>query len=955
MQYENGISPDKVSFLCILKTCCCLKAIQQGNLVFKQLIETDHIRSAPIQSSLILMYAKCDSLDDARRVFDIFPRCDVVLWGTMLAAYAHHGDGAAALDLYTKMYEQNIQPDKVTFLCLLKAVNTSKNSNLGRLVHNEIMNGVVELDAVLGSTLVDMYAKCGDMEDAQATFDDMPHRNAVTWNVMILGYVQHGHGYMALQLFSKMQYDNTMKPEKVTFVCALKACACIGAAIEGRMLHDQIIRRSLEEEDLLENTIIDMYAKCGMVDEAANVFSRVYKQEVVSWNSLMGAYTQQGQALEALKLFQSMQIVGVLPDTVTFSSILKACATTELLEFGQLIHDWIVQLSIEADVVIGSALIDMYCKCRHVNEGHKVFEKLHSANVVSWNAVISGYVQIQHDHKALELFQQMLHRGVDPNDVTYSSILKACSNLSNLEAARVAHDRVVRGGLEDAILVCALVDTYAKCGSIREAHWVFNRTSNHSTAAWAALIGGHVQNNKALCALELFERMEEEDIKPDKVTFLSALKAPTMLGAINEGMLLHDRLLRDGYGSDVALGNTLVDMYAKCGRLDDACRVFDRLTIKDVVSWGALITGYTQQDNGFAALELYQRMETEGNNPESATLLSLLKACGTVGAFEQGKIVHEKLVRQAFDDDSVVGNALVDMYAKCGRMRDAIEVMERLFHKDRISWNALISGYAMQGNFDCALLYLRDMQQHGLEPDSYSYTSIIDACSHAGDSHTCLALLRGMTKQHFMNLNLEEFNCIVDALGRSGLLDNAKELLQSLPCPPEDIGWMSLLTSFRTHGSLFVAVQSAHCDEDIEPDNMCMSKGYRMSSQETTHVQARVKRLEKALTKSQLNGNGYVGITSKFVKRWSVSQICTIKKQPGFQKHMPNIVNMDLGKHVNLFMRLFSSMRLIGSRFSRPSKLCTEHRKGSKFGLNRKNVCYLIYSEIKCILFCNQI
>ncbi|MCO5606385.1 hypothetical protein L7F22_060573 [Adiantum nelumboides] len=827
MQEDHGIQPDKVSFLCVLKVCGCLHAIQQGSLVYRQLVVTGHEGNAPIQSALILMYAKCGSLVDARRVFDVYPSQDAVIWGTMLAAYAQHGDGLTAIALYTKMHEQGIQPDKITYLCILKAVGSVEDIIAGSAVHHEITMKEVELDVVLGSTLVDMYAKCGRMDDAQLFFDCLPRKNAITWNAIIAGYVQHGSGYLALELYARMQEQSIHKPERVTFLCTVKACGLIGAVMEGRLLHHQILRVRLEEDHALDNTLIDMYSKCGCLDEACIIFNKVSNREVVSWNSLMGGYTQQGQALQALKLFENMQVVGVPHDMVTFACVLKACASIEALDVGQLLHDHILQSHNELDVVVGSALIDMYCKCKYLRDGLRVFEELRYPNVVTWNAIISGMIQPDHEHKAFELFQQMLHKGLEPNDATFSSILKACNSLGSIEEVKLAHHGIIRYGLEvDAMLVCALVDTYAKCGSAKDSYWVFDRLPNRNVAAWAALIGGYVQNKSGLNALEMFEKMQLQRVKPDKVTLLSALKAATMSSAIEEGMLIHDQILRELHSSDVALGNTLVDMYAKCGRLIEACKVFDELPMRDVVSWGAMITGYTQQGDGFAALELYEKMEVEGKEPEKSTLTSILNACGGVGALEQGKTLHDKIVRQLYDDDSIVGNALVDMYAKCGRMREASKVMLKLTCKDSVSWNAMIAGYAMQGKLDLALRCMKDMKQHGLEPDSYTYTSIIAACSHAGDVQACLKMFEGLKMQQAADSNLEQFNCVIDALGRSGFLDDAKELLYSMPSFPDKTGLVSLLASSKIHGSTTVGGECLN--GIIEPDKIDKSGNANM-------------------------------------------------------------------------------------------------------------------------------
>jgi pentatricopeptide repeat protein len=571
---------------------------------------------------------------------------------------------------------------------------------------------------------------------------------------------------------------------------------------QGRLIHDKLIRNGFERDCELRNALIDMYSKCRSMNEARNVFDRiVHVQEVVAWNSLIGGYSLQGQSEHVLRLFRVMQKEGTIPDKVTCAYTLKACASMEALDDGRLVHEEAVKTGIEMDVVVGSTIVDMYCKCKSLKDGRKVFEGMRGRNLVSWNAIIAGHVQ-QHgeDHStaALELFEQMQLQGVEPNHVTLSCILKACSNLGDINSSRVIHDRIVRSGAGiDAILVCTVVDVYSKCGSLEEARWAFDRLPDRNAAAWAALIAGYADHGHTLHSLQLFQQMQEEGLKPDKVTYLCVLNAVSLLEAAEDGNLIHDRLVRDSLDRDIVIGNTLIDMYAKCNKLGDARRVFDGLPWRDIVSWGAVITGCVHCGDGAAALELYEEMEMEGEKPEKSTYLCILRACGSVGALEEGNVVHEKIVRQCLDSDPVISNTLVDMYAKCGEIKDAEKVFRGLCSKDVVSWNAVLAGHALHGNYGVVRQYLQDMESYGLNPDDRTYTSILASCGHAGALQECLDFFNAMDG---VDPCLEHFNCVIDVFARFGCLTDAEEILQSIPSSPDSTSWVSLLSSCKVHG-----------------------------------------------------------------------------------------------------------------------------------------------------------
>ncbi len=245
----------------------------------------------------------------------------------------------------------------------------------GRCVHQQIIQSGSESDVFAGSSLVDMYAKCGSIEDAGKVLKEMPSRDVVSWTAMICGHVQCREGQKALELFQQMQQEG-MRPNSVTFVGALIACASILALEEGRCVPQQIIQHGLESDVFVESSLVDMYAKCGSLEDAWSVFNKMPARNVVTWTTMILGHMQCGQGQKALGLFQEMKQEGVDPNSVTFKGVLNACATVLALEEGRCVHQELIQSGLELDVFVGSSLVDMYAKCGSMDNAWRVFNKM---------------------------------------------------------------------------------------------------------------------------------------------------------------------------------------------------------------------------------------------------------------------------------------------------------------------------------------------------------------------------------------------------------------------------------------------------------------------------------------------------------------------------------------------------------------------------------------------------
>eukprot|EP01018_Ginkgo_biloba_P030838 Gb_14966 [translate_table: standard] len=767
----KGILTDADTYGPLLEGCINTKAFAEGKRIHAHMIRSGFSPDIYIGNRLMEMYAKCGSGVEARLVFDKMPVRNVFSWNTMISG----------------------------------------------------------------------YTKSGRIEDACHLFDKMPERNEVSWNTMISGFAREGYSEKALRLFIRMRRVG-LKPTQFTCASIVNACGGLSALEQGKQVHAHIIRAGFESNIFVGNALVDMYAKCRCMVKANNVFDKMPEQDEVSWTAMIAGFGQSGYVEEAMNFFVQMQRAGIKADHLTFSSVLSACAKRGTLDYacqsidsnveiagctrngnetetpnidlqmpqagiepvqfpfgdnhgafasvppleqGKQVHAHAIKSGSESNVFVGNALIDMYAKCRSIKDADTVFKKLPQCNVVSWNVMIAGYGQNGFGEHALNLLSQMQERGLKPDQVTFASVLSAC----------------------------------AKCGLIENARNVFDKMSERSVISWNTMITGYVQTGHREKALKLFGQMQYADVKPDQVTLSSILVACASLGALEYGKQLHTLANRIGLESDLFVGSALVDMYAKCGSTENARQVFDRMPERDGVAWNSIIAGYGWQVHSEEVLTIFQHMQWVGVRPTEFTFGSIMSVCARLSVLEHGKQVHVHIIGTGFESNVIVATALIDMYSKCGSIEDAGRVFDNMPERNVVSWNGMIIGYAQNGCGKEALQLFEQMISFTEKPDHVTFIGVLSACSHAGLVDEGLHYFDSMSRNHSITPLADHYACVIDLLGRAGLLNEAENFINNMPFKPDAIIWGALLGACRIHGNMELGKHAAECLIELEPQN----------------------------------------------------------------------------------------------------------------------------------------
>eukprot|EP01018_Ginkgo_biloba_P025794 Gb_04080 [translate_table: standard] len=625
---------------------------------------------------------------------------------------------------------------------------------------------------------------------------------------------------------SESECDNFNSPGKYgllkdfntnAYASLLQSCITIKSLAQ---VHAHMLITGLDHNIVLGTKLVSMYTLCGSLENARLVFDKTYDRNVFLWNAIIRGYARNGTYAESLQLYYQMQEAGIQADKFTFPFVLKACAGLSALEEGEEIHYHIVRNGLESDVYVGNALIDMYAKCGSIDNARQVFDKMPKRDLVSWTAMIAGYARNGHANEALTLFHQMHVAGVTPDSITIVSVLSACAHLGALQQGKWIHNYIIGRELESDVSVGnSLLTMYTKCGCIDIARQLFDKMLKRDVVTWNAMIAGYAQDGHSNEALTLFNQMQLSGMKPNMVTMMSVLPACAELGDLQQGKIIHDYISKNGFESDVFVGTALIDMYAKCGSIDNARYLFDKMRKRYVVSWNAMIAGYSQSGHANKALVLFNQMTMTDMKPNAVTMAGVLPACAHLGALQQGKWIHDYIVRNGFGSDVFVGTALIDMYAKCGSIEFARQVFDKMSKRDVVSWNAMIAGYGMHGHGKDSLAIFSQMQQIGVKPNHITFICVLYACSHAGLVDEGWRYFACMRQDYCIIPRIKHYTCMVDLLGRAGHLDEAQNFINKMPLEPDVGVWGALLGACRIHCNIELGQHVAEHLFHLQPEN----------------------------------------------------------------------------------------------------------------------------------------
>lgn len=531
----------------------------------------------------------------------------------------------------------------------------------------------------------------------------------------------------------------------------------------------------------------------------------------------------EGQYHQTLEIYKDeVHHLGLHATTTFLPSVIKACSYAQSLHFGLQLHCMALKTGTDSEAVISNSLISMYAKFSIVEAARQVFDTVPNRDTITWKSLINCYLQNGCCFQALQTFKEMYLCGCVLIPEFIAGIISTCARTGEFNLGRQIHALVIVHGMikESVFLSTALVDLYMRCHSSLVALRVFEGMEVKNEVSWTAMIFGCTANQDYDMAIDCFRTMQVEGIKPNRVTLLTVLPAFAELGYLEHGKEVLGYAFRRGFDSDHHFSAAMIHMYCKCREtLRSAEIIFDKSIFRDVVMWSSIIGGYARSGNSVKAMKLYSQMRTEGIEPNSVTLLAILSACTTLSSLNHGCGVHGYIFKCGLNFDIFIGNALINMYAKCGCLMASLRIFKEIPIRDCTSWSTLISGYGIHGYGEKALQLFHEMQDRGVEPDSITFLAVLSACNHSGLVEEGREIFDHVMKDDKIPLTIEHFACLVDLLGRSGKVEDACEVVRSMPMKPSTKIWSSLVSACKVHGRLEMAERLAHWLIKSEPDN----------------------------------------------------------------------------------------------------------------------------------------
>ncbi|CBI38188.3 unnamed protein product, partial [Vitis vinifera] len=574
---------------------------------------------------------------------------------------------------------------------------------------------------------------------------------------------------------------------------------------------------------------------------------------MVCRNNFLIQFSRRGFSVQSAKLTQ--EFVGhVSPsefNSHAYANALQDCIQKDEPSRGKGLHCEILKRGGCLDLFAWNILLNMYVKSDFLCDASKLFDEMPERNTISFVTLIQGYAESVRFLEAIELFVRLHREGHELNPFVFTTILKLLVSTDCGELGWGIHACIFKLGHEsNAFVGTALIDAYSVCGRVDVAREVFDGILYKDMVSWTGMVTCFAENDCFKEALKLFSQMRMVGFKPNNFTFASVFKACLGLEAFDVGKSVHGCALKSRYELDLYVGVALLDLYTKSGDIDDARRAFEEIPKKDVIPWSFMIARYAQSDQSKEAVEMFFQMRQALVLPNQFTFASVLQACATMEGLNLGNQIHCHVIKIGLHSDVFVSNALMDVYAKCGRMENSMELFAESPHRNDVTWNTVIVGHVQLGDGEKALRLFLNMleyrvqatevtyssalracaslaalepglQIHSLtvKPDKLTFVGVLSACANAGLLDQGQAYFTSMIQDHGIEPCIEHYTCMVWLLGRGGHLDKAVKLIDEIPFQPSVMVWRALLGACVIHNDIELGRISAQRVLEMEPQD----------------------------------------------------------------------------------------------------------------------------------------
>ncbi|GAA0186565.1 hypothetical protein LIER_33853 [Lithospermum erythrorhizon] len=672
-----SLRPNVSTLASVVPLCSRLENHWVGRCLHALAVKVGLLMDDHLVPALISMYSGFGELLIAVGIFGCVLDKNVTLFNAMLSAYAVHQKVFDAFNLFQHMLLDGVRPNMVTFVSIIPSIVSCGIIYNGESLHGTVIKFGYESQASVLTALLSMYSKLGDVESAEYIFRHMPNRNQLSWNSMISVYANNGLWHESLATFREMQLSGLV-PDAISVITILLSCSELRALHLGKSTHTFSLKGRINEDTKVSNALMAFYSNCGYLESSFELFNIMVTKDTVTWNTLISGCVNNGEVDRALHIFYQMQKQGVNFDLVTLVSVLPSCGYPGKLADGMAIHAYTVKYGLIYDISLANALISMYFNCGELEAANIAFQEMPIRNVISWNALMTGYRYYDLQEDAMCLFKHMLKGNQKPNYVTLLNILPACC--TNFQGMAI-HAYSIKTSFEDeAPILTSLMLMYARFDNMKSCLALFYLGEGRNISLWNALITALVYSEDYRAAMHFFNQLLESEMNPDHVTILSLIPACLQLNDLQFSNSVLAYLVKKAFDRDIAILNSLIDMYAKCGNICFSKKLFDILPRKNALSWSAMINGYGLHGDGEAALDFLQKMKLSGFQPDDITYLSILSTCSHGCLAEQAMQVFTSMIHEGILPRMEHYACLIDLVSRTGCLNEAYHFIMSLPH-----------------------------------------------------------------------------------------------------------------------------------------------------------------------------------------------------------------------------------------------------------------------------------
>ncbi|KAJ0734595.1 putative tetratricopeptide-like helical domain superfamily [Helianthus annuus] len=587
--------------------------------------------------------------------------------------------------------------------------------------------------AFFHNKLISVYTSLGYISVARKVFDEMPHKNVVSYNTMISTYSRDENIEQAWSLFSEMRNFGFF-PTQFTYG-SLFSCNSLNV-VQGLYMQAVAMKSGFLFADSFVGTAsLGFFGRQGCINEAFKVFDEMPFKNLVTYNAMISLFGHEGFVHECMLMFRELLKSHISLSEPSFVGVLSGFRSEEDLDSGEQLHGLVIKFGLLSKVSVANSLVNMYGKCAGTYLTEKMFRLVPNRDLVTWNTVIGALANGKEPIKAIEFFCRMYIDGFLPNRTTFLSAITSCTRLSNLTYGEFIHAKIIKNRYEnDGFVRSSLVNFYAKCNRLDSAHCCFDEILDKNLVCWNALLHGYSNRSCSTSVLLLQE-------------------------------MIHS-----------------------------AQELFCEVEDPDIVSWNILIAACSRNGDYKEAFELFQHMQMDRITPDSYTYVSLLSICTNLCNLVFGSLLHSLMIKSDFSRcDIMVRNVMIDMYGKGGSLLSAVKVFDEMLERNVISWTALVSALGLHGHGKEALQRFKQMEIDGIEPDKVAFIAVLSACRHGGLVKDGMEMFEKMKEKYAIEPEMEHYLLVVDLMARYGDLKEAEKLISGMPFTPNASIWRSFL------------------------------------------------------------------------------------------------------------------------------------------------------------------